>query len=133
VSEENVEIAKEVVHAFNRRDVEGFFALAASDFEWFPAMSGTIEGGDYRGRDGIERYLVDIGDAWEEYRVLAEEFRDLGDRVVMLGRVEGRGRGSHAWVDSPTGTIFEFVGGKMSRLRTFLDRAEALKAVGLEE
>ena len=131
MSEENVEIAKEVVDAFNRRDVEDFFALAASDFEWFPAMAGTIEGGGYRGRDGIERYLVDIGDAWEEYRVLAEEFRDLGDHVVMLGRIEGRGRGSHAWVDSPTGTIFEFANGKMSRLRTYLDHAEALKAVGL--
>jgi ketosteroid isomerase-like protein len=132
VSEENVEIAKEVVDAFNRRDVEDFFALTVSDFKWFPAMAGTIEGG-YRGRDGIERYLVDIGDAWEEYRVLAEEFRDLGDHVVMLGRIEGRGRGSHAWVDSPTGTIFEFANGKMSRLRTYLDHAEALKAVGLQE
>src|ERR1700692_1184549 len=117
MSHENVEIAKGVVDAFNRRDVEGFFALAASDFEWSPAMAGTAEGGGYRGRDGIEKYLADIGDAWEEYRVFAGEFRELDDRVVMLGRIEGRGRGSHAWIDSPTGTIFEFRGGKMSRVR----------------
>lgn len=52
MSQANVEIAKEVVDAFNRRDLEGFFALAASDFEWFPAMAGTVEGGGYRGRDG---------------------------------------------------------------------------------
>jgi ketosteroid isomerase-like protein len=132
MSAENVEIAKEAVDAFNRRDVAGFFALAAPDFEWFPAMAGAVEGG-YRGRDGIEKYLVDIGDTWEEYRVLAEEFRDLHERVVMLGRIEGRGRGSHAWIDSPTGTIFEFLGGKMSRLRTYLDHSEALRAAGLTE
>jgi ketosteroid isomerase-like protein len=133
MSEANVEIAKKVVDAFNRRDVEGFFALAASDFQWFPAMAGAVEGSGYRGRDGIEKYLVDIGDAWEEYRVLAEEFRDLDGRVLMLGRIEGRGRGSHAWIDSPTGTIFEFLNGKMSYLRTYLDHGEALRAAGLTE
>jgi len=133
MSHENVEIAKKVVDAFNRRDVEGFVALAASDFEWFPAMAGAVEGSGYRGRDGIAKYLVDIGDAWEEYRVLAEEFRDLDDRVLMLGRIEGRGRGSRAWIDSPTGTIFELVNDKMSRLRTYLDQGEALRAAGLAE
>ena len=101
MSQANVEIVKRGIDAFNRRDVEGFFALAASDFEWFPAMAGTVEGGGYRGRDGIEKYLADIGDTWEEYRVFAEEFRDLDDRVVMLGRIEGRGKGSGAPVDAP--------------------------------
>ena len=133
MSSENVEIAKRVVDAFNRRDVESFFALSVSAFEWYPAMAGTAEGGGHRGREGIEAYLADIGEAWEEYRVLADEFRDLGDRVVMLGRIEGRGHGSRAWIDSPTGTIFEFLNGKMSRLRTYLDHGEALRAAGLSE
>jgi len=47
MSQANVETAKGAVDAFNRRDVDGFFALAASDFEWFPAMAGTVEGGGY--------------------------------------------------------------------------------------
>ncbi|HMD51840.1 MAG TPA: nuclear transport factor 2 family protein [Solirubrobacteraceae bacterium] len=132
MSQQNVEVAKLVIDAFNRRDVEGFIALVASDFEWFPAMAGTVKGRGYRGRDGIEKYLVEIGDAWEEYRVLVEEFRDLDDRVVMLGRIEGRGRGSRAWIDSPTGTIFVFCNGKTSSVRTFLDHGEALRAAGLE-
>src|SRR2546430_16800229 len=121
MSPANVEIAKGSVDAFNRRDVEGFFALAVPAFEWFPAMTGAVEGGGYRGREGIEAYLADIGEAWEEYRVLAEEVRDLDDRVVMLGRIEGRGRGSRAWIDSPTRTIFEVLGGKMARGRAHLD------------
>src|SRR5271166_4904780 len=126
MSQENVEIANRVIDAFNRRDAEGFFALAVPDFEWFPAMAGTAEGGGYEGREGIETYLVDIDDTWEEYRVIAEECRDLDERVLMLGRIEGRGRASGAWIDSPTGTIFEFRGGKISRLRTYLDHAQAL-------
>jgi ketosteroid isomerase-like protein len=133
MSRENVEIAKRIVDAFNRRDVEGFFAFAAPDFQWFPAMGGTAETGGYEGRDGIEKYLVDISDTWEEYRVFAEEFRDLDDRVLMLGRIEGRGRGSRAWIDSPTGTIFGFLNGKASSVRTYLDHREALRAAGLSE
>lgn len=133
MSQANVELAKRVIDAFNRRDVERFFALATSDFEWFPAMAGGVVGAGYRGREGIESYLVDIGEAWDEYRVLDEEFRDLEDRVVMLGRIEGLGRGSGAWIESPTGTIFEFRGDKVACVRTFLDHDEALRAVGLTE
>jgi hypothetical protein len=51
--------------------------------------------------------------------------------MVMLGRTDGRGRGSRAWIDSPTGAIFEFLNGKMSRVRTYLDHGEALRAAGL--
>jgi hypothetical protein len=29
--------------------------------------------------------------------------------------------------------VYDFIDGKMTRIRIFLDRAEALKAVGLEE
>ena len=43
MSQGNVETAKRAVDAFNRRDVEGFFSLAASDFEWFPAMVGAVD------------------------------------------------------------------------------------------
>jgi ketosteroid isomerase-like protein len=129
----NVEIAKRVMDAFNRRDVDGFFALATPEFEWFPAMPVIVGGSGFRGRDGIERYLAEIGDTWEEYRVRPEELRDLGERVLMLGRIEGRGRGSHAWIDAPTGTIFDFRDGKVSRVRTYLDHGEALQGAGLTE
>ncbi len=118
--------------AFNRRDVDGFFELATPDFEWFPAMPVIVGGSGYRGREGIETYLVDIDDTWEQYRVLAQELRDLGDCVLMLGRIEGRGRGSHAWVDAPTGTIFDFRDGKISRIRTYLNHGEASRAAGPE-
>ena len=36
----------------------------------------------------MEKYLVEKGDAWAEYRVLVDEFRDVSDRVLVLGRQE---------------------------------------------
>jgi ketosteroid isomerase-like protein len=133
VSRENVEIAERVIDAFNRRDTDAVAELITVDFEWFPAMPTLLAGTSFKGREGIEAYRTEIDNTWEEYRSVALEFRDLGDRVLMLGRLEGRGRGSGAAVDAPQGTVWDFVGGKISRASTYLDHAEALKAVGLKK
>jgi ketosteroid isomerase-like protein len=66
-------------------------------------------------------------------RVLPEEFRDLGDRVLMLGRMTGRGLGSGVPVDAPIGMVFACRGDKISRIRSFLDHGEALVVAGLSE
>ena len=133
MSQENVESARRVEDAFNRRDVDAIVGEAVVDFEWFPAMPGTAPGSSFTGRSGIETYLGDLDATWEEYRSHPLEFRDLGDRVLMLGRLEGRGRGSGAWVDAPQGTVFDFRAGRLCCVRTHLDHAEALRSVGLEQ
>jgi ketosteroid isomerase-like protein len=129
---QNVEITKRVIDAMNRRDLNAYDEFFPPDFEWFPAMPGTIEGGSYRGREGVETYGEEVRDTWDEVRVVGEEFRDLGDRVLMLGRIEGRGRGSGVPVDAPMGMIFDFCDDKITRLRDYLDHDEALRA-GLAE
>jgi ketosteroid isomerase-like protein len=103
------------------------------NLEWFPSLDRTVERGSYRGREGIETYFEHIRDPWEELRVLGDEFCDLGDRVLVLGRAEGRGRGSGVPVDTPHGFVVEFRGGKFSRFRAYLDHGEALRAAGLSE
>jgi hypothetical protein len=35
-----------------------------------------------------------LGDIWEEFRVVAEEVRDLDAMVLVFMRLEGRGKGS---------------------------------------
>jgi ketosteroid isomerase-like protein len=133
MSQVNVEIVKRVIDAFNRRDVDLIAKLTTPDFEWFPALPGNVEGGGYRGREGIETYLSEIRDTWEELRIFGGEFRDLGDRVLVLGRAEGRGRGSGVPVDTSHGFVAEFRGDKLSRVRTYLDHDDALRAAGLAE
>ena len=133
MSEANVEIVKRAADAFNERDVETFMALTTPDFEWFPAMDRLIEGGSYRGREGIEAYFEVVCGTWDEFQLLPDEFRDLRDRVLWLGRAEGRGRSSGVRVDTPLGTVVEFRDGKMSRIRAYLDHDEALRAAGQSE
>src|SRR2546430_14305612 len=94
MSETNVEIAKRVIDAFNRRDVDAIFECVNPDVEWLPAMPVTFGGGPLRGREGIEAYLPEISETWEEDRVVAQDFRALGDdQDAVLSRIEGSGAG----------------------------------------
>src|SRR6476620_8409062 len=111
MSQENVEIAKRWADAFNRRDLD--------------ALMETVE--------GMKAYFIDVENAWEEFRLIYDEYRDLGDRVLALGRIEGRGRGSGAVVETPQGAVAEFRDGKISSARSYLDHGEALRAAGLSE
>ena len=123
-----------MIEAYNRRDADGLFAeLATPDFEWHPGIVRALGGGGYRGREGVDRFAADTSENWEELQSIAEEFRDLGDRVLVVGRLKGRGRGSGAPVDTPALTIFDFRGDRIWRARVYLDRVEGLRAAGLPE
>ena len=73
-----MDVARRAVDAFNRRDIDGFFAeLATPDFEWYPAIVRALDGGGYRGREGVERFAAERSENWEELESVAEESRDL--------------------------------------------------------
>ena len=133
MARDKVDVARRVVDAYNRRDVDGLFAeLATPDFEWHPAAR-ALDGGVYRGREGVERVAADTIENWEELENVAAEFRDLGDRVFVLGRLKGRGKSSGAPIDQSYAGIFDFRGDRIWRYRVYFDRAEGLRAAGLSE
>jgi len=136
VSQENVESGKRAIETFTRRDLDAYDDLYAPDSEWFPAGPLALQGegyAGYRGREGLETYGRDSRVMWEQIRTVEQEFRDLGERVLMLGRLDVRVRSSGVTLDSPIGVIFDFRDGKISRMRAYLDHDEALQAAGLEE
>jgi ketosteroid isomerase-like protein len=130
MSEANVETAKRAMDSYNTRDLD--YELLTSDFEWTTAMAG-VDNEVMRGREGIDNYYESLDAAWEHVRVFGGEWRDLADRVLWLGQMEGRGRGSGATVVSPAASLYEFRDGRISRIRSFLDHGEALRAAGLTE
>jgi ketosteroid isomerase-like protein len=133
VTQENVELVKSLMAAVDSRDINAFAAVTTSDFEWFPVFAARVGGDVYRGREGIEAFLGEIDETWEEFRPVPEQYRDLGDRVLALGRLRTRGRASGAPGDSPWGGVYDLRDGKVSRIRTFLDHGEASRAAGLHE
>jgi ketosteroid isomerase-like protein len=132
MSQENVEMVRRLVKAFNRRDVDGFADATTPDFVWSPSVV-AVDGEIFRGRDGIETYFGRMHDAWAEFRGLTDELRDLGDRVLWVGRLQGRGISSGAPIDVRLSVLYEFQDGKISLMHSFLDHDEALNAAGLAE
>ncbi len=132
MSQENVEVATQAIEAFNGRDIDAFAALTTPEFEWSPSMV-AVEGETFRGHEGIERYFRSLRVAWEKFHIHRDRFREAEDLVVMLGRLEGRGMGSGTPVDASLGMVFDLRGGTISRIRGYLDHAEALRAAGLPE
>ena len=130
MSHENVEIAKRAMDGYNTRDLD--YELIAPDFEWTTAMAG-VDSEVMRGREGVDNYYESLDAVWEHVRVFGGEWRDLGDSVLWLGQMEGRGRSSGAVVRSPAASLYELRDGRISRIRSFLDHGEALRAAGLSE
>ena len=85
MSQENVVLARKVVSAFNRRDVPALVELTTDDFEWV-TWTGTVEPTVYHGADGLAGYFRD-SDVWEILTLDVQEFRDLGDKLVVVRHV----------------------------------------------
>jgi ketosteroid isomerase-like protein len=130
MSQESVEVVKRLMAAFNDRDPDTFAGSTTPDFEWTTSMA-AVEGEVFVGRAGIDTYFGRMKDAWDEFQTLADEYRDLGDRVLLLGRLNGRGRISGVPVSAQLDILFDLRRGKISRMHSFLDHDEALRAAGL--
>ena len=130
MSQENVEIAKRLTDAFNRRKVDALLDLAIPDCVMSSQLLDATA--EFQGREGLERFYAMLSEIWDDFQSVAQDYRDLGDRVLALGRNRGRGKGSGVPVEGPYGAVFEFRDGKISRIRLFLDQGEALRAAGLE-
>ena len=133
MSQENVELVRRSIEAYERGDVEEMLSFFDAESELHSAIVGGAEGNVYRGHDGFRNWLADFSETFEDVRNEWGEFRDLGDRVLVFGHVKARGRGSGVQLDSPMGWVYTVRRGKLVRAEGFLNRAEALQAAGLRE
>jgi len=135
MSQENVEAFTRGLEAGNRGDVETLLEVLDPEVAWHSALHALL-GGEatvYRGHDGIREMLRDLYEAFDEIQIEISEIRDLGDRLVAIGRTRARGKASGADVESPIGFVTEFKNGKAVSIQAYLDPEEALEAVGLRE
>jgi ketosteroid isomerase-like protein len=86
-----------------------------------------------RGRHGMAQLLAMLRDTWTQFRFEPERFIDAGDRVGVFVRVVAQGGASGAATERRTAHLWTVRNGRLSSLQIYLDRAEALEAVGLRE
>jgi ketosteroid isomerase-like protein len=120
----------------NRRDLEAAFAFYHPDVEsiWDDRFVSLGFEPLYRGREARVAAQRQWDTEWGEWRLAPDEVIDLGaGRMLMLGRMGGRGVNSGAAVDTDCAFLATFSAGRVTREEVFLSRSEALEAVGLSE
>ena len=128
-----IELVRQVFETFSRRDFDAMLALMAPDVEFSaPTASFARDGRPYKGYDGMREYFADVARVWRTLEIVPHDFRDLGDRVLVFGRVYARGEGGYI-SDSPTQWLWGLEGDRIAWGKVFTSRAEALAAAGLEE
>jgi len=128
--QENVEIVRRAIEAFNRGDFDGALQDAAPDatVDWSRARG--LNAGVYVGHDAIRRFWTDLAETFERLTTVANEFIPYREHVVvpLTGRMTGRGG---IQVETRTATVATFRDGRLVRWTMYQDKPEALKAVGL--
>ena len=124
MSQENVEI----VRRFLDLDVEEALAYADPAVVWNPVEEAPAEGHGAV-RASLERWKGE----WDDYELVAEDFTDLGDRVLATVIMRGRGRGSGVEVAARLFDLYTVREGKIVRMDQFSEESEALDVAGRSE
>ena len=127
MSEEIVELIGRAFSAFNRRDANALLAVCHPDIEWIP-MRASLDGKAYRGLDGVRDALADVAAEFEELRNDPRRFVEMGDRVVIAGRIVAKERAGGLRVDIPGAWLAEMRDGKVVYVRAFPDEEAAVEA-----
>jgi ketosteroid isomerase-like protein len=130
MSQENVEIVRSGIAAWNRRDSGLWLTYAAPEIEWVPAGPAAVEQAVYRGYDEVAQGLAAVWDAWEVFEFAESEARDLGDSVLWLGHVKLLGGTSRVELDQEFALHSLVREGKFVRVRAFPSWGEAVEAAG---
>ncbi|HMD56250.1 MAG TPA: nuclear transport factor 2 family protein [Solirubrobacteraceae bacterium] len=133
MSQENVEIVRAALEAFNSEDIERILDFIHRDVEIEIPPDVSAEPDTYRGHDGMRRYFHSFRDAMDEIRFQAERIWDAGPSVVVALRLTARGRQTAILVQQRIAGVWTFRDGKVIGIRTYASPAEALAAAGLAE
>jgi ketosteroid isomerase-like protein len=129
MSQENIETAKGWIARWNR----GERSLADDEIHSDVEVESRFRPEPYCGPQGFQQWIGEIDEQFREWRIAVEDWRDVGDDVVALGRIHLRGRTSAVELDQEVGAILEVRDGKLLRLRLFASTEETLDAAGLSE
>ncbi|MEA2214932.1 MAG: SnoaL-like domain [Solirubrobacteraceae bacterium] len=135
MSQQNVNIVRQLFDAFNRLDGNAMRDLWTVDAEWRPAYigGGLLEGASFRGHEGVPEFVELQSETWESVVVEPLEMRDLGDQVLAEVRLRAVGRASGVPVERITWNVFSLRDGKAATGVVYKGREEALRALAASD
>jgi ketosteroid isomerase-like protein len=129
-SPDHIEAFLRGVDAINRGDVTAVLETVDEDTVFEPLRAQTE--GAFVGPEGMRRFLADTAETFDLFKALYPDVRDLGDeRLVAIGTIRMRGRGSGLEDDVPSAAIVEFRNGLLVHYKDYGDARVALEVAGL--
>jgi len=94
------------------------------------AAAAEFAGTSYRGFEGAERWVADMSEAFDEWQIDLQELEEVAPgRVLGVGTVHLRGRGSGVAVDLPCAWLFDHTDGILTRFQPFPNRVAQARAI----
>ncbi len=132
MSQANLELVRRAWEHFVRTG-EPLAAVFAPEFVWdMSPFRGWPEQLYYEGVEGMDAFLHDWFEPFDDLEFVVEGYHEAGDDVVTVVRQHGRARASGVHVEMRYGVVTLVRGDLLSRAKVYADPGEALKAVGLE-
>src|SRR5947209_859439 len=132
MSQENVELVRSICAPWEHGDYSSA-ERAHPEIEVVSADGPTP--GSWRGLAGMAEGYRGFLSAWDDVRTDVEEYREFdSDRVLVFTHTSGRGKTSGLElgpISANTAVLFQFRGGKVTRLVLYWDRDRALADLGL--
>src|SRR5215208_1687685 len=132
MSQENVEVVRGAIDAYNRRDFAAIRAFNHPQVEVDWSASRGLEARIYQGEEDVMRFMQSFLGMFEQVKMEPDRFIESGDSVVVPNRTQLRGRDGIETVARST-IVFEVRSGRVARMCLYQETREALDAVGLRE
>jgi ketosteroid isomerase-like protein len=132
MSQENLNLVRRQVQAFNDRDIPALESIYSEDFV-FRLIGGFADlmGTEFRGQDAALGWMKE----WTETidaRAEIETIREINERVLTILNIEATGAASGVSTTLRIGQVYSFRDGRISAQDAYYTVDDARKAVGLK-
>ena len=131
MSQENVEIVRNVYEGLNLRDWDVVFRDAHENFELTTQLGP--DPGTRRGRERVMQFLEDYLASFDAFVWEPEEFFEGDDQVVAFVRTRALPRGGNVDLVVRNGWWWTIRDGVILSVKSFPEPGRALEAAGLSE
>jgi ketosteroid isomerase-like protein len=134
MSQENLEVVRRMLQAFADGGLNAMAEFWDPDIDWRAAEGALDDVGELHGPVAVRRHIQDWIDTFDDFSVVVEELRDVGDdRVLTIQRLKGRAKLSSTETDMRYAMVSTVRDGKVVLGREYLRVEDALEAAGLRE
>jgi ketosteroid isomerase-like protein len=130
MSQENLEIVRRTMDAYNARDLARYLQDVSESVR-FQSRFSAIDSVIYTGHADMRRYFANLDEVWSRYEMQLERMVPGGDRVAALCHLYAVGRDSELQLEEYPGVVFTIEAGTIVQIDSYQTHAETLAAMGV--